>query len=63
MNATELKRRLAALRWSQKALAQRLSVDQDTVSRWCTGKTAVPGYVAEYLRVIDLAKGIIDGSL
>lgn len=59
MNSIDLKAALSELGWSQKYLASRLGCDEDTVSRWCTGKTAVPAYVSEYIRVVALAKEIL----
>lgn len=56
MDAKTLKAQLAEIRWSQKQLAGKLACDEDTVSRWCRGKTPVPGHVAEYFRVLMLAK-------
>ena len=52
---------LATLGWKGNTLASRLGVDRDTVSRWRNGKTPVPGYVEEYLRVMVLAKEMLDG--
>ena len=54
MTSNELRAELAALRWTQKRLADRLGVDPDTVSRWTNGRTDVPAYVAEYLRVVAI---------
>lgn len=59
MNSIDLKAALSDLGWSQKDLASRFGCDQDTVSRWATGKTPVPAYVAEYMRVVMLAKEIL----
>mgnify|MGYP002133819774 CR=1 FL=1 len=59
MTADELKKELQAAGWSQRTFAARLGCDQDTVSRWCTGKTPVPASVKEYLRVIKLAREIL----
>lgn len=46
--------RIAMLGWTQKSFAARISCDEDTVSRWYTGKTPVPGAIAEYFRVAAL---------
>jgi transcriptional regulator with XRE-family HTH domain len=59
MDTIDLKGKLSALGWSQKTFAVRLQCDQDTVSRWCTGKTPVPGWVSEYLRVCELAREML----
>lgn len=59
MNSIDLKAALSDLGWSQKHFASRLGCDADTVSRWCTSKTPVPDYVAEYIRVVLLAKEIL----
>lgn len=62
MNGQDLKAALKAIGWSQKDLAKRLEVNEDTVGRWVTGKTVVPGYVVEYLRVLGLARQILEGK-
>lgn len=54
MTSNELRAELTALGWTQRRLADRLGVDPDTVSRWTNGRTAVPAYVAEYLRVVGI---------
>ena len=59
MDTIGLKAALSGFGWSQRRFAERLGCDQDTVSRWCTGKTPVPGWVVEYLRVIGLAQEIL----
>jgi len=59
MNADDLKSKLSTLGWSQKDFAKRYACDEETVSRWCTGKTKVPGHVAEYIRVLLLAKEML----
>lgn len=58
MSHTDLKASLSGLGWSQKKFASRLGCDEDTVSRWCTGKTPVPSPIVEYVRVVLLAKEI-----
>jgi transcriptional regulator with XRE-family HTH domain len=60
MTGTQLKIQLAALGMNQKKLADRLEVDRNTVSRWTTGATPVPGYVGEYLRVLALAHAMLN---
>lgn len=60
MHAHELICALSKLGWSQKRLAQRVACDHATVSRWATGKQPVPAYVAEILRVMLLAKQILE---
>lgn len=59
MDQSSLKAALSELGWSQKKLSLRLGCDEDTVSRWCTGKTAVPAHIAEYMRVLLLAKEML----
>ncbi len=59
MNSIDLKAALSNLGWSQKNFASRLGCDEDTVSRWSTGKTDVPAHVAEYIRVVLLAKEML----
>ena len=60
MHEHELIYALSQIGWSQKRLAQRVACDQATVSRWATGKQPVPAYVAEILRVMLLAKQILE---
>lgn len=51
MNSQTLKQTLSDLKWSQRKFAQKLGVDEDTVSRWCTDKVDIPGYVDAYIRL------------
>lgn len=51
----ELLDSLKMLDWSQAELGRRLGVSANTVSLWATGQLGVPGYAAEYLRVVLLA--------
>lgn len=60
MHDTELKIALRELGWSQADLARRVDCEQATVSRWATGRQPVPAYVAEILRVMLLAKQILE---
>jgi DNA-binding transcriptional regulator YiaG len=60
MTAKDLKNTLYTMKLTQGALAKRLEVDRNTVSRWATGATPVPGYVGEYLRVLALAHAILN---
>ncbi|MEI2416201.1 helix-turn-helix transcriptional regulator [Orrella sp. JC864] len=59
MDAEKLKAELAALGWTQRYFSERYGCDQDTVSRWCTGKVPVPAHVGEYFRVVRLAAEIL----
>ena len=59
MSGDKLRDALASLGWSQRHFAERYDCDADTVNRWCTGKTPVPGHAAEYIRVMLLAKEIL----
>jgi DNA-binding transcriptional regulator YiaG len=52
---------LEKLDWDGNDLARRLGLHQNTVSLWSSGKRPVPGYAEEYLRVMVLAKEILDG--
>lgn len=56
MDKTGLAAVLHMLDWKQTVLAQRLGVHVNTVSGWATGSMPVPDYVAEYLRVMELAR-------
>jgi plasmid maintenance system antidote protein VapI len=60
MTKAELADALHALRWKQADLARKLGVHQNTVSTWITGSVAVPAYVAEYMRVLMLAKEMLE---
>ena len=60
MHDIELKAALRKLGWSQQRFAERVACDQSTVSRWAAGKQPVPAYVAEILRVMLLAKQILE---
>lgn len=62
MNADQLKDQLKRLGWSQRELARRFDCDPDTVNRWATGRVPVPGHVVEYLRVMLLARQIVEGN-
>ncbi len=44
---------LAALRWSQRGLAEVLETHERTVRRWATGDVIIPSNVAQWLE--DLA--------
>lgn len=47
---------LQELGWSQVELARRTELDPNTVSRWLTGRVAVPAWSLEYLRVLVAIK-------
>jgi hypothetical protein len=49
---------LASLEWKQSDLCRRLEVHKETPSRWATGKTPIPGMVAEYLRMALAIKAL-----
>jgi len=59
MTATDLKRTLKDLGWTQAQLAERLGVDLATVSRWANGHLPVPQYAVAFL---DLAMRVKDFS-
>lgn len=44
---------------SQAELAVRVSVHENTVSKWMTGKTSVPGAVIAYLRLYRDVKALL----
>lgn len=62
MRGSDLKATLAGLGWSQRAFADRIDVDPDTVSRWATDKSEMPGAAVAYLnlavRVRDLLRSL-----
>jgi plasmid maintenance system antidote protein VapI len=51
MTGNDLRNTLAEMKISQGKLSKLLEVDRNTVSRWVTGATPVPGYVDGYLRM------------
>lgn len=55
MSPQQLTDALTTLGWTQAELARRLGLHVNTVSAWATGKTEIPVYAAEYLRVMVLA--------
>lgn len=59
MTAQALNDALADLGWTGAELARRLGKGPQAVSAWRTGRTAVPRYVEEYLRVMILAKDML----
>lgn len=59
MGAQSLNSTLATLGWTGAELARRLGKGKQAVSAWRTGRTAVPKYVEEYLRVMVLAKEML----
>lgn len=63
MDTVNLKSTLSRLGWNQAEFARRYGVEPDTVNRWCTGKISIPAHVAEYLRVMDLARQILTPSV
>ena len=46
---------LAALRWSQRGVADALGVHQTTARRWATGEGIVPANVARWLEDLTAA--------
>lgn len=49
MTPTRFRTCLAALRWSQRGLADALDMDERQVRRWATGDYAIPVPVAAWL--------------
>lgn len=60
MDGEALKIKLKQLGWSQRKLASCLGVTVDTVNKWAINKVPVPNYVEEYIRVVSLAKEILE---
>ena len=52
---------LLELGWSWDDLEARFDVHRNTKTNWRNGKTALPEYVTEYLRVMLHAKAILHG--
>ena len=53
MTTLEFRTTLLRLRLSQGELARRMGVLPGTVSRWATGKLALPTYVIAYLKALE----------
>jgi transcriptional regulator with XRE-family HTH domain len=49
MTSIEFRIAIRTLRLTQRALAARLGVREETVSRWANGKIDVPQYAVAYL--------------
>lgn len=62
MDAADLRSALTTLGWTQGDLSRRLGVHRNTANEWAQGKRAVPEYVSEYLRVMVLARRIVEGE-
>lgn len=58
MTGQEYKAALARLGWSQAELGRRLGVHANTVINW--GRDGPPGHVVEYLRVMELARQMLE---
>ena len=58
MPGSEMVAALKRLGWSQAELGRRLGVKASSVTRWA--QTEAPGYVVEYLRVMELARQILE---
>ena len=59
VEVTQLLEGLEAIGWSQVKLARKLQLDPNTVSRWITGRTPVPGFVLEYLGTLRAVKDLV----
>lgn len=49
---------MASLDWSNAELARRVEVHPNTVSKWITGETRVPGGVRAYLGLLIAVRGV-----
>ena len=58
MTGEEFKAALKRLKWSQAELGRRLGVHANTVTAWAN--EGPPGHVAEYLRVMELARQMLE---
>lgn len=61
MTAAELNAALSRLGWTGARLARRLAVSERQVSKWRRGRAPVPGPAAEAVRLLLLAKEMLDG--
>ena len=55
MTSARLRECLAALRWSQRGLADVLGVHQTTARRWATGEGMIPANVGQWLEDLTAA--------
>ncbi len=53
MSPSRLRAALAALRWSQRGLADALGCDDRLVRRWASGAASVPPEVATWLAALS----------
>ena len=60
MEKFDLQQAIDRLNMSQTALADRLGVDKATVNRWCAGSRPAPEHVNEYIRVLMLAREMLE---
>ena len=56
MTVRDLDAALKELGWRGSDLARRLQVHPNAVSKWRTGKVAVPGYAKAYLELASAVK-------
>lgn len=56
MTPDQFRATLKSLGLSQRALSERFHQPASTVNRWAVGAAPVPGYAAEYLRVLALLR-------
>jgi transcriptional regulator with XRE-family HTH domain len=61
MKADHFSFSLGKLGWTQAEFSRRTGVTTVTVSRWMNGHSPFPKWVAEYLRVVVLAREILGG--
>lgn len=59
MTAAAFNAALEKLGWTQAYLARRLKVHPNTVLAWAKGRSHVPGYAEEHLRIAKLAQRIL----
>lgn len=63
MTNKDVEAALKALGWSWGELARRLGLHRNAVSKWRTGKVAVPGYAAAYLNLALKVKRLAEEIL
>lgn len=61
MTANELDAGLKRLGWTGAKFGRRVGVSARQVSKWRTGKVPVPEYAATVMRLLLLAKEMLDG--
>ena len=52
--SSEVREALSRLKWTQQMLAVKLGISSNTVSRWTTGASEIPVWLADYLDALEV---------